>query len=145
MVHALQQAAALVKPGGRFIDIHPHPAEPDILVRLGDEEQRAGWLYEHDERVEYAQADAALETAVARGLFRVARRETFVFNTYADSVADLRAYLAENWTDARLDEPVARRAEELLRAPQPGEIVLRERVRIARLRVGGEWDTDERG
>lgn len=131
MVHALEKIHGWLRENGRLIDIHPHPDEPEIVVRLGATEHPAGWLHESDDRVEYGQADEALNGVIRRGLFRRLRQETFLFHTYAPNMAALRAFLAENWQDAVVDDLVAMRAEDLLKAPQPGEIVLKEKVKIS--------------
>ena len=136
MVHALENAHTLLKPDGRIVDIHPDGQPPPIVVRLGAASHLAGWLREEDDYVEYAQADAALSTVVARGLFRWEARSHFTFNTHAESVAELKAFLARTWEDAIVDEGVARRASELLRgAPVADkEVVLQEGIKIGRLR-----------
>ncbi len=134
MVHALEKVHSLLAENGRFLDIHPHPDEPEIVVQLGDETHLVGWLHETDDRVEYGQADQALANVVQRDFFRVQQRETFMFHTYADSVEALQDYLAENWQDAVIDDRVAMQIKDLLNSPKSGVIVLRERVRIAALR-----------
>ena len=48
---------------------------------------------------------------------------------------DLRAYLAEEWKDAIIDDVTAMRVEELLKLPVPDkEILVSEAIRIARYR-----------
>jgi hypothetical protein len=87
--------------------------------------------------IEYAQASAALSQAVERGWFDVERKGVFEFVTQADSVSDLREHLAKEWKDAMLEEIVGAKAEELLGASEcAGELLVRERICIARLRPG---------
>ena len=134
MVHALEKIHRLLKPGGILIDIHPPPEPSSIDVRVDDRTHAAGWLHETDDYGDYEAADEALAAIVARGLFVIERRGIFSFLTYADTLAELRTYLTEEWEDARIDDVTAARIEELMTAPdRDKEIILREPVRIARL------------
>jgi len=138
MVHALEKIHGLVEPGGILLDIHPTPEPPRLEVRLGARTILAGWLKETDDYVEYEDADAALASAIARGLFAVERQGRFSFVTYADSFAELREYLAEEWKDAVIDDLTAARIEDLLSAPERDkEVILRESIRIARMKPVG--------
>jgi len=135
MVHALKKARGLLNGNGGLLDIHPAGDPPPIDVRLGDAVFTAGWLREDDDYIEYTQADEAIAEVVAHGFFAVDRAGTFDFVTYADSLADFRAYLEKERTDAYLDELVARRIAELMESVEPDqEIALREAIRIVRLR-----------
>lgn len=135
MVHALEKIHRLLVPGGRLIDIHPSDQPPPIHVRLGSDSRCAGWLRETDDCVEYEQAADALRAAVQDGLFAWEARRTFAFTIYADSLSELRAYLAQEWQDAILDDQVSRRVADWLQvAAQDKELSLREIITIARLR-----------
>ena len=137
MVHALEKIHQLLRPDGKLIDIHPSGAPPPIEVRIGDHVACVGCMKETDDFIEYTQASDALTQVVQRGLFAVEREGTFEFVTYADSVADLREYLAKEWKDAILDEDVAARAEQLLGGVERDRgLIVREQIRIARLRPG---------
>ncbi len=137
MVHALEKIHQLLEPDGRLIDIHPTGDPPPIGVRIGQETVIVGPMKETDDFIEYAQASEAVAQVVRRGLFAVEREGAFEFVTHADSVSEWREYLAKEWKDAILDTAVAAKAEELLSAPGPDrELIVREQVRIARLRVG---------
>ena len=137
MVHALEKIHQLLEPNGRLIDIHPTGDPPPIGVRIGQQTIAVGWMNETDDFIEYAQASEALAQVVRRGLFVVEREGTFEFVSYADSVSEWREYLAKEWKDAILDAAAAAKAEELLSVPESDrELILREQVRIARLRVG---------
>jgi len=138
MVHALEKIHGLIRPGGILLDIHPTPQPPRIEVRLGARTIPAGWLKETDDYVEYEDADDALSQAIARGLFVVERRGKFSFITHADTIAELREYLAEEWKDAVVDDLTAVRIEELLSTPERDkEVILRESIRIARMKPVG--------
>ena len=104
MVHALEKIHRLIKPGGCLIDIHPSGEPPSLEVQAGTRVTLAGWLHESDDYVEYGYADEALARVVESGLFRVERQGTFEFVMRADSLADLRAFLAEGWEDASIDD-----------------------------------------
>ena len=137
MVHALEKIHELLEPDGRLIDIHPSGEPPPIEVRLGQQMAVVGWMKEADDFVEYAQASAALSEAIQRGWFEVERKSTFEFATCADSISDLREYLAKEWKDAILEEAVMAKATELLdTSERDKELVVREQIRIARLRPG---------
>ncbi|MGH2594022.1 MAG: hypothetical protein ACRDGG_10970 [Anaerolineae bacterium] len=135
MVHALEKIHHLLKPNGILIDIHPPPEPSSIEVRIGGQTIPAGWLHESDDYAEYEDADDALARAVRKGLFAVEREGAFDLVTHANTLAELRAYVAEEWEEARIDDITAMRAEELLSTPERDkEVILRETARIARLK-----------
>ncbi|HEY4691029.1 MAG TPA: hypothetical protein VIK33_17090 [Anaerolineae bacterium] len=135
MGHALEKIHRLLKPGSVLVDIHPTPEATEIEVRVGAQMHTAGWLHETDDYSDYAAADEALAKVVKSGLFAVEREGTLSFATYADTLAELRDYLTEGWENARIDEITLARIEELTSTPERDkDIILRERVRIARLR-----------
>jgi len=135
MVHALEKIYRLLKPDGILIDIHPPPEPSSIDVRVAGRTHAAGWLHETDDYGDYEAADEALAAIAARGLFAIERQGIFSFLTYVDTLVELRNYLTEEWENASIDDVTAARVEELMSAPQRDkEIVLREQVRIARLR-----------
>ncbi len=139
MVHALEKIHELLEPDGRLIDIHPSGEPPPIEVRVGQQVTIVGWMKETDDFIEYAQASAALSEAIQRGWFDVERKGTFEFATHADSISDLREYLAKEWKDAILEEAVMAKATELLNTSERDkELMVREQIRIARLRAG-DW------
>ena len=133
MVHALKIIHSLLKPDGILLDIHPTNEPAAIAVRLREQLIPAGWINEADDYVEYEWADEAVSAAVNGGLFTQERCGTFEFVWHADSMIELRAYLAEEWKDAIIDDVTAMRIEELLKLPvHDKEILVSEAVRIAR-------------
>ncbi len=135
MVHALEKIHSLLKIDGYLIDIHPTPEPAAIVVRVGERVTPAGWLDEVTDYAEYEWADEALNAATTSGLFALDRRSAFEFVWHAESVADLLAYLAEDWQDARLDPVTAMRIEEMLKtAAHDKEILVKEAIRIARFK-----------
>lgn len=137
MVHALKKVHSLLKPGGMMIDIHPTGEPPAFEVHIDGRVTRAGLYQETDDFVEYFQADDALAEVVREGLFVVERAGTFRYLTHADTIFELRDYVLAEWSDAIVDEEVVRRAAELFEAPgREKDVVLHEKVHIARLRRG---------
>lgn len=135
MGHALEKIQRLLKPDGLLLDIHPTNEPAAMAVRLREQFIPAGWLTESDDYVEYEWADEAVNRAVSNGLFALERLGTFEFVWHADSLKDLRAYLAEEWKDAIIDDLTAWRIEELLQVPaHDKEILISEAIRIARYR-----------
>jgi hypothetical protein len=135
MVHALEKIHTLLKPDGILLDIHPTNEPAALAVRLREQLIPAGWLHESDDYVEYEWADEALQRSVDTGRFKLERTGTFDFIWHADSITDLRSYLAEEWKDASIDDVTAMRIEELLKLPvQDKEILVSEAIRLARYR-----------
>ena len=134
MVHALEIIRRLLRPHGKLIDIHPVGEPSPVEVRVGGQTTLVGRLTETDDFVEYGQADAALAQAVQRRLFVLEREATFPFITHADSMSELREYLAKEWKDAILDDQTARKAQELLAGPERDkELLVHDRVHILQL------------
>jgi hypothetical protein len=135
MVHALEKIHQLLKPAGILLDIHPTNEPAAIAVRLRDQFIPAGWVNESNDYMEYEWADEALQQVIDDRRFVLERTGTFEFVWHADSMADLRSYLAEEWQDAIIDEVTAMRIEDLLKLPVPDrEILVSEAIRISRYR-----------
>jgi hypothetical protein len=125
----------LLKPAGILLDIHPTNEPAAIAVRLRDQFIPAGWVNESNDYMEYEWADEALQQVIDDRRFVLERTGTFEFVWHADSMADLRSYLAEEWQDAIIDEVTAMRIEDLLKLPVPDrEILVSEAIRISRYR-----------
>ena len=136
MVHALEKVHQLLKPDGILLDIHPTNEPAAITVRLREQHIPAGWLNESDDYAEYEWADEALQHVIDGGQFKLERTGTFNFIWHADSIKDLRAYLAEEWKEASIDDVTALRVEELLKLPtHDKEILVSEAIRITRYRA----------
>ena len=135
MVHALEKIQQMLKPGGILLDIHPTNEPAAIAVRLRAQIIPAGWVNESDDYVEYEWADEALRQVVNDKRFALERTGTFEFMWHADSMKDLRTYLAEEWQDAIIDDMTTMRIEELLKLPvRDKEILVSEAIRIAQYR-----------
>ena len=135
MVHALETIYQLLTPGGILLDIHPTSEPAAVAVCLREQIIPAGWVNESDDYVEYEWADEAINTAVSKSLFTREHGGTFEFVWHADSMSELRAYLAEEWKDTLIDDMTAMRIEELLKLPMHDkEILVSEAIGIARYR-----------
>ncbi len=138
-MHALEITHGLLKAGGLLLDIHPTGEPPRIEARVGEKVSVAGYLEETDGFVEYFNADDALTEVTGRGLFTLEREGLFKFMLHTSTIKELVDYLEAEWSDSVLHEETIERAAELMGAPgEDREIVLRERVRIARFRVSGK-------
>jgi len=143
MVHALEETQRLLKLDGVLVNIIPVPEGYFIEVH-------------HDGRILFAerkretcsedvlQAEAAIKQTLDRGLFAIDKKEEFDFLIYGSSVSELRAYWEEQnayEVEPKAKDALAReeylyaQAEEILDELGEGaEVVIRERVRIARIR-----------
>ena len=142
MVHALEETRRLLKLNGVMVNILPVPEGYFIEVH-------------HDARILFAErkretscedvlrAEGAIKQVLDRGLFVIDQKDEFEFRTYGSSVSEVRAYWEEQ--NAYEEEPKAKdilareeylyaQVEEILDELGEGaEVVIRERVRIARL------------
>jgi len=131
MVHALELVHEMLKPGGRLVDLHPLPWAPSIELRSPQKGVQIGYLQEHDDFVEYAQAELAIVQEILGGWFRLLLQDSFDFHFQFSTLAEMYQYMEEDWNDAFLPPDVASKAEELMsRAPPGAELVIVERIRI---------------
>jgi len=136
MVDALCRAARWVKPSPAcVIDLRPADVVAEVEVGCVDGTVlRAGGLVVRAERrARHAAADAALRTALARGVLTVVDEEEFSFYRYPASIDELRDYIATKWQDTLLDAATYARAVQLQRADAGSRLWLREQVIIRRL------------
>ena len=129
MVDALRRAHRMLQPRGGLVDLHPNAARPTIEVG----NRIVGHIESDDGPERHAAADQSLRTIVREGLFAADRRSQFTFFTYGDSIDDLNEYVAENWTNARIDDGTLRRAREALRNARGVKPRIRERLVVTRL------------
>ena len=142
MVHALEEIQRLLKRNGVMVYILPIPEGYIIEVH-------------HDGRILFAErkretlsedvlrAEAAIKQVLDRGLFVIDQKDEFDFRTYGSSVSEVRAYWEEQNAYeeepkakgilAREEDLYAQAAEILGELGEGAEVVIRERVRIARL------------
>jgi hypothetical protein len=125
MVHALEIIHRLLEPGGCLIDLHPKGIPAEFGIRNGNASRVVGVIQETDDFIEYRQADEAIETVLARGLFRLERKGSYDFVMHADRAAELLKYIADEWKDAI----VAPEIVDALHA-QTDEVTLRDFIHI---------------
>jgi hypothetical protein len=130
MVDALKRARQMVRPDGIVLDVHPTSAY--AVVCAGS--LAVGTVSPGDAPKRHQAATDALATVVSRGWFACEEAADFAFFTHADSIDELRDYIAENWRDTTIDAATVARARAALDR-RPGEKPsVREQVRITRLR-----------
>lgn len=146
MVHALKKIHSLLKPfddaqdrpAGALIDIRPNGELVEFIRPSKEEgedgEHFIGYMYETDDYIEYRQAEAAVQQVVAAGLFRIEKAGEFTFQVHADSFAELKIFLDENWSDSLIIEEVIAEANRLDDVYGVGKILLREQVGIGLLK-----------
>jgi hypothetical protein len=100
MVDALRRAHRWVAPDGYLVDIHP--TDTRAVVQVGDLD--VGPLDDRDAPARHAAASDALTTVVALRLFEPVAVVEFDFHTYADSVEELRDFVARTWKTTRIGE-----------------------------------------
>jgi hypothetical protein len=130
MVDALRRAHRMVKPDGFVLDLHPSVTPASVEVGGAT----TGHIVSPDAKLRHAAAGVALAAVIDERLFSVDQAARFTFYTYADSIEELREYIAENWRDSRIED----RTVDLTRAALRGTRGVRprshEEVHIARLR-----------
>ena len=142
MVRALEETWRLLKLRGVLVNILPHPEGYFVEVhqdgRVLFSERKRETLSE-----DVLQAEVAVKRVLDRGLLVVDQKDEFDFRTYGSSVSEVRAYWEEQ--NAYEEEPKAKDVvarEEYLYAQvgvildelgEGAEVVIREKVRIARL------------
>jgi hypothetical protein len=134
MVHALEQIHDLLKPGGYLINIQPNGELVEFILPLEEGEIFIGHMQETDDYIEYHQANDALESVVAAGLFQVVESGEFEFLTHADSFDELKTHLEENWSDAVITDDVIANVRRVEKEHGKRKTLLRERVRIGLLK-----------
>jgi SAM-dependent methyltransferase len=147
MVHALEEIHRLLKPAGTLIEIHPSLEGPP-LVEVRSNGGRS--FSEEDPGSDYAddlQAEAAVASVVARGIFVLHDRRRFELRTHAESVEELRdhwkvvgAYDPEEKEETlvrRRDEMYARAHAVMEDAARPSEVVYVEPATMSRLTASG--------
>ena len=133
MVHALRKVHSLLGPESFLIDIHPVADIIPVEVHTDGNATHVGRLHQTSEGIHYLQADDALAEAIREGMFTVQDASQFTIRYHADTVAELQAYLQEDWSSTSLDEDTIQRIKELLRESGIHDIVVQENVHIARL------------
>ena len=119
-----------LRPGGVLLDVHPEPELARLEVAGPRGAAVVGPLREPTRPGRVLTARHALEGLVAAGYFALVRAEVFTFLSHFDSAAAWRAYVAERWSSAEVDDADERRLAAALSSTR-GEVLIRERVRAA--------------
>jgi len=133
MVDALRRAHRIAAPSGVVVDLHPSSSPAVVEVGafvIGDVDSPQGPR-------RHAAADAAIAAAVDAGWFAVTRVVEFSFYTHADTIEELRDFVAEHWHDARIDDATVIRTRERMRGAGARPRT-RERVILTILRPLGQ-------
>ena len=134
MVHALREIYDLLKPNGFLIDIRPNGELVEFVRPHQGGELFIGHLYETDDYIEYRQAEAAVQEVITDGLFQTQKTGEFIFQVHADSFAELKTYLDENWSDSLITEEVIAEAKRLDDLYGVEKVLLREKVHVGLLK-----------
>ena len=143
MVHALEAVHRLLKPNGTLVDIRPH-AEPSILeVAAGDQTLFAAPKREGDHEG-VLDSDRAMDEILERKIFEAVRGRDFEFFSYGSTAAELREFWDRHndYEDTPIEEEqlsfedkAYAKADEVRKGSgKDAEVIIHERVRIARLK-----------
>lgn len=136
MVHALQQARALLGRDGLLINVHDLPAPHVIEVQTPQSVTKVGWLVDNEDFERMNASLSALAQVVADGRYTLDDEVDFSFKIYADTPAEMREWLAEWWSSAVVSAAVYARLDELARDAGPAaRVVLCLRARMTKLRA----------
>jgi hypothetical protein len=146
MVPALEEAHRLVGTAGTVVDIHAVSGTAEVEVHRSGEIAFAEPASTSDGEGE-RNADEAVATVVARGLFVPERRTEFDFRVYAPALRELRDFLEEADAHARregsetsdaYESQLYERVEQMIAAgPSGAEVAYHERAGITRLKPVG--------
>ena len=138
MVHALEQAHRVLRPGGMLADIRPDRLrgreEVGLPVIYGVTDREAvviGQVGKTEARLRsYALADAAVDDVERRGLFIVESVERFPFATFFRSPDVFDTYADAYWKSSVIDDATRIRVRAAVRDDPSREIVVVEPVRL---------------
>ena len=126
MVHALELIHNLLDKTGTLIDIRPRGLPPEVMLQQGSSSTLIGHYQETDDFIEYRQAAWAMEQAIDQDLFRLRTSGTFEFINHAESFAELKAFMQQEWSDSLLPPELELNAARL----GPGKVTLHEAVHL---------------
>ena len=138
MVHALQEAHRVLRPGGLLIDLRPAPAHRRVGLQRGRRWTLVGTMKE--DLSDDHSANLAVRTAVGRGMFRRELYDRFDLKRHVGSLSSFRTWLEEFAVLARLPSHawlVDRVAAALARGSTKATVVVRGPLELRVLRKRG--------
>lgn len=102
MVHALEQSHAVLKPGGRLVDVHSLTFPPLIEIQFEDGLIEAGPLLDRSNFERYRQAFDAVDSVVARELFSLKLKKSAEFKIHIDSYESFMDWFDNQWDTSYL-------------------------------------------
>ena len=100
MVHALNEAWRVVKPGGLLVDLRPLLDRWPIEVASAAQQREVGRATDLAEPLaDDAAANAAMAQAAQSRLWVQDLQEEFALLYYWDTPDEMREYIAEDWSD----------------------------------------------
>ena len=94
MVHALSEARRVLAPGGRLIDLRPTMLNRRVELALPGATLFMGEIDSSSTCPDHVAANAALDSALAEGEFRLEHKTNFPYVHDLDSLADLHQFKA---------------------------------------------------
>jgi SAM-dependent methyltransferase len=126
MVHALQEAHRVLKPGGIMIDLRPAAEHRRLGLGEGRRWRVVGRL--HESLDEDQTANAAVARVVRDGYFREELRTQFLLDRVMDTSGELREWLADfiQRRELTLHAPLLKQLKQRMsRLHKPGKIAVR--------------------
>ena len=100
MVHALEEARRVLKPGGILIDIRPLSGRWPIEVASTREVKETGQVDDFPEPLKMDRAsNKAMQEVESRGWFLREREEFFPYVYSWDTPSEMEEFVAEDWSD----------------------------------------------
>ncbi len=102
MVHALREIHRTLRPAGLLIDLRPITTARTLEILRPSGAEYVGDFEVLETDPDDEAANAAVRAVLASGLFRRERAGQFQLATYWASVDEMKAFVDERWTSARL-------------------------------------------
>lgn len=135
MVHALEEIARVLEPGGTLVDLRPVAAGWPLEIYLAGKAELAGRLDASAKAPDDAAADRALEAVVSRELFGQISADSFEYHYYWDTLEQMTDFLQKNWSsNTTLPADVLDKAETLA-----GNKAFDSKLRVQRRMVIGSY------
>jgi hypothetical protein len=120
MVHALEQAWQVLRPGGVFVDLRPLSLDSALDIVGSQGMESAGMVDMSADLPDDRAVDEAIEAAVRAEVFIPRETRKFDFAYYWDTFEGMRRYTTERWDTAKFPSAVLRKARALKNNLGPG-------------------------